>query len=106
MEVPSTAACFALLIEHDESKSRSKTLMLEKQCILGLADEVKELRTKVANIEKSNAFAKITSTKRQNKNCLTVAEKLVVALEAKLKEAQDSQNRGIGVARKFRETRH
>lgn len=58
------------------------------------------LHAKGAGIAKSDASAKRTSSKRQNKKRLTVAEECVSALEAKLKKAQDAQEPSIDEAKK------
>lgn len=49
---PSTAVYSALLTERNELKGRCEALMLENQIILWLVEEAKELRAKVAYIEK------------------------------------------------------
>lgn len=101
MGAPSTAAYSALLAERKESKSRSKALRLEDQCISGLAEETRELRARVPHIENSNAWAKSTSTRGQSKKRLTVAEKRVIAREAMLEKAQDAQKRSTNEAKNF-----
>lgn len=52
-----------------------------------------ELRAKVADIEEFNASAKSTPTKERSKKRSTVAETRVIALEAKLKQAQAARKR-------------
>lgn len=63
----STAAYCATLAERDDLKSRREVSMFENRCILGLAEVAAELRTKVANIGKSNTLTKSTPSRRQNK---------------------------------------
>lgn len=86
LEAPSIVAYSALLVERDEFKSRFEALVCENQCISRLLWELKELRANIADIEKSNAPAKSTPTKGQNKKRPAVAEKCVVALEAELRK--------------------
>lgn len=59
MSALSIATCSAVPIEGDEPKTRWEALLLDNNCIPGLAEEAKQLRAKVANMEK-NALAKIT----------------------------------------------
>lgn len=66
-----------------------------------MAREAKELRAKVADIEKSNELVKSTSNKRQNKKRLTVAKRRVFTLKVKLMKARDAQERSIFEAKKF-----
>lgn len=80
MGVPSTASCSALLAERNESKSSCTALMLGNQCITELAEEAKELRAMVVDIEKSNASVQSTSTKRQSRKELTVAKQVLTRL--------------------------
>lgn len=82
MGEPSTAAYFSLRAEHDELKCRCEALLLESQCIPGFVEEAKELRAKVADVEKSTALTKRTPTRRQNKKRLTVVEERIIALDA------------------------
>lgn len=62
-EAPLSGAYFALLEKHNAVKSRCEALALENQRILELPEESRELHAKVADIERSNASAKCTSTR-------------------------------------------
>lgn len=59
--------------------------MLESQCIPDLANEVKQVRAKVADIREKNASAKVTPVKGRGNKRQTVAENRVNALEEELK---------------------
>lgn len=68
---------------------------LNDQYIPGLDEEAKEVRVKVADIEKLNVSEKSTPTEGQNKKLPNVAEMVVIAFEEELKEAQDAQKQSM-----------
>lgn len=93
VSAPSTAAYSALLSERDEFRNRCEALILKYQCTLGLEEEAEQLRAKVADLEKTNASAKDTLVRGKREKRSTVAERLVNALVAELKEARDAHKR-------------
>lgn len=89
---PSTAAFLALLLELNAFKNRCEALSFETQCITGLASKSKELQKKMALLKETKAAAKTAFIDR-GKRRDTAANERVVALQAELAEAKDSNAR-------------
>lgn len=83
---PSTAVFSALLGEKEDYKNRCETSLVENHCIPGLAAEVKKLRKKLAECEKTDAASK--SAPKRRKKRATAASRRLVALVAELPNAR------------------
>lgn len=83
---PSTASFLTLLTKQGNLKNCCDVLTLETQCTSGLSAELKELREKLADREKTDATLESTPRGRGGKQA-TAAEKRLNALKVELANA-------------------
>lgn len=81
--IPTAAAFFSLLPRQDGFKNCYETLTFDYQGISELPHEIREIRLKMVEHEKTDAASE-TTIKSHKKKRATAANKLVVALEAQL----------------------
>lgn len=98
---PSTVALLALLAEREGYKICRETLALEKQCILGLAADAKELGEKLGEREKADTASKTTSGGLMKR--AAAADKHVVRLKTKLAIVKDAHTRQVDVSARAEE---
>lgn len=96
----SIAAFSVLLTDRDELRNRCEALMMKNQCIAGLAAEAKKLRENLTDCVKTDGTSR-PSPKCRGRKRVTTTDKRLIALEAKLEEAETAHARLADISARY-----